>query len=180
MVITTKRIILTGEKGVGKTTLCQRLVEQTQKSGIMIGGLISPAIFGAGQKMGIDVVNLRDNRSRRLAYTHEHITEGPNTKRWAFEQEVVEWGNKVLKESTPCDLLIIDELGPLEFECGSGWQNGFTALDHGEYSLALIVIRPKLLSQALARWPDAEIVELMRYREIESSVMRKLHPISFM
>lgn len=170
------RIILTGEKGAGKTTLCQHLVEQARELGMNVRGVISPAIFEAGQKVGIGVVDLKDSRFRRLAYTHEHKTKGPATEGWAFAKEVVEWGNEVLKESTPCDLLIVDELGPLEFERGQGWLHGFAALDQGEYNLALVVIRPELTNQALARWPDAEIIELTSIHKIETRIMQILHP----
>lgn len=171
-----KRIILTGEKGIGKTTLCQHLAEQARGPGMNIRGVISPAIFESGQKVGIGVVNLKDNSRRRLAYTHEQKSRGPATKRWAFVREAVEWGDAVLKESTPCDLLILDELGPLEFEMGQGWLHGFAALDQGEYNLALVVIRPKLTSRALARWPDAEIVELTSIHKIETCIRQILRP----
>ncbi|MEA3351439.1 MAG: nucleoside-triphosphatase, partial [Chloroflexota bacterium] len=151
---------LTGERGVGKTTFCLHLIDVARALGLDVGGLISPAIFEEGQKVGISVLDIRNNQSRRLAHTREHITTGPNTKRWAFLTEAVEWGNCVLKTSTPCDLLIIDELGPLEFEKDQGWLHALAALDQGEYRLALVVIRPSLINQAIQHWPDAAVVEI--------------------
>ena len=54
----------------------------------------------------------------------------------------MDWGNQTLNTSTPCDVLVVDELGPLEFERGIGLQNGFTAIDSRNFDFALVVIRP--------------------------------------
>lgn len=60
----------------------------------------------------------------------------------------------------PCDLLVIDELGPLEFEQDSGWQAGLQTIDTREFAIGLVVVRPELLAKALMRWPDAYMVEI--------------------
>jgi hypothetical protein len=66
----------------------------------------------------------------------------------------------VRAQAVPCGLLVVDELGPLEFERAQGWLSGLTALDSGEYELGLVVIRPELMGAALARWPEAGIKNL--------------------
>jgi nucleoside-triphosphatase THEP1 len=178
-VSTPKYFILTGDRGVGKTTFCQRLVERAREIGMDVKGLISPAIFEDGKKVGIGVLNLSDNSSRRLAFARECSIGEPNTGRWAFVKESIEWGNQVLIESAPCELLLIDELGILEFEEGTGWQHGFTTIHQGKFQLALVVIRPNLVGSALARWPGAEIIELTSTNEIETRIMQILrlcHP----
>ena len=37
------------------------------------------------------------------------------------DAEVLAWGTRILQQATPCDLLVVDELGPLKFERGEGW-----------------------------------------------------------
>ena len=56
--------------------------------------------------------------------------------------------------------LVIDELGPLEFLRGEGWMAGFEAVNSGEYRVALLVIRPSLLKEALSRWQVSRIINL--------------------
>jgi hypothetical protein len=68
----------------------------------------------------------------------------------------------MLKGAIPCDLLIVDELGPLEFDKGQGWLEGFRAVDSGRYRAALLTIRPSLLDRALQRWGKAEVIDLER------------------
>jgi nucleoside-triphosphatase THEP1 len=64
---------------------------------------------------------------------------------------VFEWGNEVLSRSLPCDLLIIDELGPLEVLGNRGWSNALSVLDAGDYAAALVVCRPGLLDRLQER-----------------------------
>ena len=59
------------------------------------------------------------------------------------------WGNHVLSNSTPCDLLVVDELGPLEIDRGTGWQAGLAAVDSKEYAVAVVVVRAELLGRIL-------------------------------
>lgn len=155
-----QRLIVSGEIGSGKSTFCQQVAEQGRKSGIKLGGLLSLAVFEAGIKVAIRAVNLRDNQARPLAYLRRSRVAGLSTKRWTFISETVMWGNEVLSRAVPCDLLIVDELGPLEFERGEGWLEGLKAIDGGNYAGALVVIRPSLIKQAQQRWPDADVVKI--------------------
>ncbi len=83
-----------------------------------------------------------------------------STQRWAFLLEAVEMGNQILMDAVPCDLLVIDELGPLEFDRGEGWVKGFESVSSGEYKAAIVVIRPSLLDKALMRWEVDRVINL--------------------
>lgn len=76
--------------------------------------------------MGINAVNLKNNETQLLAHLWEKETSGPKTKQWAFIEETILWGSEVLAHATPRDLLVLDELGPIEFERGEGWVQGFS------------------------------------------------------
>src|SRR4030067_480562 len=45
------------------------------------------------------------------------------------------------------------ELGRLECEEGGGWSAGLAAVDSGAFTAAVVVVRPRLLSEAHRRWP---------------------------
>lgn len=79
--------------------------------------------------------------------------------RFHFDPEVLSWGADVLAHSTPCDLLVVDEVGPLELE-GSGWAVGVDILRAGGFRLALAVVRPELLADVRARLPQARTVKV--------------------
>jgi nucleoside-triphosphatase len=156
-----QRFIVTGILGGGKTTFCQVLIRQAQKAGWRIAGVLSPPVFEGDRKVGIDLLDLSTGQRKRLANTREGEGDGPQTIRWAFDGDALAWGNAVLGDVPNCDLLIVDELGPLEFERGEGWLNGFSAVDAGEYKFAVIVIRPQLVERALEKWPDARVIEVI-------------------
>jgi nucleoside-triphosphatase THEP1 len=152
-----KLIILTGEIGSGKSTLCRKISEKLQKSGGIVKGVICPPTYEGEIKTGIEIVSLSDGSHHQLARLREPSSTGLLTHRWDFDEQVTAWGNQVIGDSIPCDVLIIDELGPLEFDHGTGFTNGFSALDSRRYQLALVVIRPSLVDKARLRWPDAKL-----------------------
>lgn len=147
-----KIIILTGEIQSGKTSLCKEVSLKAKEAGVQLSGLISPAVFKKGEKTGIDVINLKNGEHRRLAVLRDGEQTGLETKRWSFINETLKWGNQILENAIPCELLMVDEFGPLEFDRGEGWVSGLKAVDSGEYLVALIVIRQSLIEKASARW----------------------------
>lgn len=156
--------VITGSRGAGKTTFCDRMVRAARESGWQVAGLISRPEFeteakgSATSRSAIQLEDLRSGTVRRLAMRSDSPT--PGSKHWKFDDTVMDWGSRVLEASTPCDLLVIDEVGPLELEREAGWQTAFTALKSGQYAIALVVVRPELLGEAMLRWPDANLVEI--------------------
>jgi len=153
-------ILLTGELQSGKTTLCLDIYQLARETNLRVGGLISPAVFKGDKKIAIDVLDLKGGIRKRLAELRTSHESDLETQRWSFDPEAVDWGNKMLLEAVPCDLLLIDELGPLEFQRGEGWVNGFSVVDSGEYQAAVLVIRPSLVEQAVRRWSDLRIINI--------------------
>jgi nucleoside-triphosphatase THEP1 len=157
-------ILVTGAIGCGKTTYCRQEIDAAQHAGLDVAGVLSPARFEQGVKVGIDVLDLRSGEMRPLA--HLRATEaalnaaGVITQRWRFDTEALAWANQVLATATPCDLLVVDELGPLELEQGRGWMAALAAIDARTFDTALIVVRNSLLALALARWPEAGVIQI--------------------
>lgn len=153
-------VLITGEIQSGKTNLCLDLYLRARKTGIRVGGVLSPPVIEGGEKIAIDVMDLQSGNTKRLAEVKTQTQTDLETKRWSFFPDAVGWGNKMLMEAVPCELLIVDELGPLEFQRGEGWVNGFSVIESGDYSTALIVIRPSLIDEAARRWNVSRIIDL--------------------
>jgi hypothetical protein len=155
-------IIVTGPREVGKTTFCRKLAYFGRALGWDVAGVISPAVYENKIKVGIEVENLRSGEHLILAINNTESVSGLRTSNWCFDHFALEWGNSVLKEATPCDLLIVDELGVLEFERIEGWLAGFDAINMKQYRYGFITIRPEMLKQAQIRWPKTQIIEITR------------------
>jgi len=136
--------LVTGERGVGKTHLCQQVVEQAGKIGYRCAGVLSRAVFDGEEKAAITLVDVATSAERTLAVADDT----PGELRWGryrFVPSTLEWGSDLLTGATPCDLLIVDELGPLELTLGQGLVAALGVLNEGAFSLALVVVRPELL-----------------------------------
>jgi len=142
-------LVLTGETAAGKTTTCRRLARYAAEKGLSPAGIVCPARFDRGQKVGIFATNLRSQETRLLATSIS--SPKPGNLGYQFDDSTLAWANSALAEALPCDLLIVDELGPLELEIGQGFTSAFDVLRKGGYRLAVVVVRPRLLGAFATR-----------------------------
>lgn len=154
-----QRWIVTGRRGAGKTTFCRKLAERARALGWDVAGLLSPAVLGAG-KTGIVALDLRHGESRLLASAEPRAGYALRLGMWWFDPDTLAWGNQVLAAALPCDLLIVDEIGPLELELGQGWSAALEVLAGVSYRLALVVVRPEYCADFQERWPGSQVLTI--------------------
>lgn len=155
--------LLTAPRGAGKTTFCRALADQARAAGWDVAGLLSPPVFENGVKTGILAQNLRTGEARPLAiaiYDLRPSTFDLEHGTWLFDSSILAWGNQILNTCLPCDLFIVDELGPLELIRGEGWVSALETLRQSTYRIGVVVIRPELVETARRMLPIHEIVSL--------------------
>jgi iron complex transport system ATP-binding protein len=167
-------IIVTGQSGSGKSTWCKELARRAAEKGLSVGGVLSPAVFENGEKTGIDLIDLSDGTRRRLADRRQGSSSKVTTPRWQFDEAALDWGNTILGNLPSTDLVIIDELGPLEFVRGMGLQNGLRVVDEGGHRVTCVVVRPSLLSDARKRWPHGLVMDVGDGRQQKRSAVRPI------
>ena len=150
--------LLTGPRGAGKTTTCLYLARIARARGWRASGLISPGRFAHHRKIGIDLLDVGGGQRRPLASLRAR--EEKEGIKWHFDPAILAWGADILRRATPCDLLFIDEIGPLELIQNAGWHIALDVIDQGDYHHAIVVVRPELLSRARKRWPQAQVLEV--------------------
>jgi iron complex transport system ATP-binding protein len=153
-----QRLLITGLSGGGKSTWCARLAGHARKQGFSVRGVLSPAVFEDGRKVAIDMIDLATGERRRLANLRNKTPARLMTTQWQFDPDAIAWGNDVLSAAATGDLVIVDELGPLEFVRHEGLMEGLRLIDEGRYRVACVAVRPSLLQEAQQRWPSAQIV----------------------
>ena len=153
--MTTLLYLLTAPRGAGKTTFCRGLAKQARTTGWDVAGLLSSAVFKGGFKTGILAQDLRTDETRLLAVASQQPFDPvqrqiPNFPGfdlplgdWLFDSTAIVWGNQILETCLPCDLLIVDEIGPLELNRGAGWVSALETLRQPGYRLGVVVIRPE-------------------------------------
>jgi nucleoside-triphosphatase len=137
--------LISGVIGAGKTALCRALAGEARAAGWDVAGLLSPGVFEAGQKTAIQVEDLRSGERRLLASIEPRPGFDLPFGQWHFDRAALAWGNHVLEHSVPCDLLVVDELGPLELLHGQGFTAAQAVLAGGRYRLGIAVVRPALV-----------------------------------
>jgi nucleoside-triphosphatase len=139
-------VLISGERGTGKTTVCRKVVAHAKAAGHACGGLLTLRGDETDQRIVVDV---HTDEMRPLTVTEGGVRQG----RFLFDPAALEWGTDALTRSLPCDLLVIDEIGPLEIEQHSGWAATLDLLRLGQFRLALVVVRPELIRAAQLRLP---------------------------
>ena len=152
--------LLTGQRSSGKTTLCSRLAKLKTAQGWRVSGLLSPARLEGKGKTGIEAQDIRTGVTHLLASQIPGEISGFRFGVWHFDPAILAWGNQVLEQSIPTDLLIVDELGPLEFDLATGWIKAFEVLTRGQFRAALVVVRPECLEEAQKRLKISRIFDV--------------------
>ncbi|HEY42689.1 MAG TPA: DUF2478 domain-containing protein [Anaerolineae bacterium] len=155
-----KLTLITGPSGSGKSAWCSQFIEAARADGRKVGGVLSRPVLMEGRKVGIDLLDLITGEERRLANPRAPDSQGLMTERWLFDTQTLSWANRVLRDLPSCDLVVIDEFGPLEFSRDEGLQEGMRIVDDHQFPELYVVVRPELLSQALKRWPWAEVLDV--------------------
>jgi len=146
--MTARIVILTGERGVGKSTVCRKTIDLAQTKRYTCGGVLTLSHPNDVR----EVCDVHSGHTRRLTL-EPGARDGVNLGRFCFNPATLAWGDDVLAHATPCHLLVVDELGPLEIERRRGWVRAFNVLREVTFTLALVVVRPELLVQAQLRLP---------------------------
>lgn len=165
-------LILCGSSGSGKTTVLLRLLDFLADRHLICRGILCPPVTHDGRKMYIDLLDVSTQKVVHLAEPNMTGDTILATHGWKLNPQAVHFGNKILEDAVPCDILFVDELGPLEYEREEGFLEGFAAINSGEYQIAFITVRPTLLDAALQRWPHAEVVNVNR--SDQQSILRDL------
>lgn len=152
--------LVTGEIGVGKTTYVTRCVTMALQENRMVAGILSPGIYQSGERIAIWANEPHSGDRYPLAELATATSTGIVTPRWAFDRFAVEKANQSLANITAADLLVVDELGPLEWNRGEGFVAAFDLIEKATIGEALVVIRRSLVEVATARWPSANVIEI--------------------
>ena len=140
--------VLTGDRDSGKTLVCTDLAAEGRARGLDVAGIMT-APSGAGLHAPRQVIDLRSGASRMFGIPAQVGTD-PLTPGWDIDSDVFAWATEALSAATPCDLLIVDEVGPLELLDGRGWVHALEVLREGDFGAGLVVCRPSLLDALVA------------------------------
>lgn len=130
---------MTGEIGVGKTTVCEKIAEDARKTGIKCTGILTRRFKMKGNVI-LEVEELSTRERKVLAQKRDDgkIPKGIHICPYVFDDEAIEFAKATLLKRG--ELLIIDEVGPLELR-GEGFGDAWKAFEDSGNRNALLVTR---------------------------------------
>lgn len=166
------RLLVVGEPRSGKTSWCREYIDRRRKSGSSIGGVLSPAVEKQGQRVGSNAVDLLTGKevpfARLLPY--RSFKGGEVVGDYTISRHGISFACSAIKRAVEsrCDLVVIDEVGPLEL-------GGKGLMAAAELALAsplnvLMVVRSSLKEALQRRFPEYEFVVVADLTQSPSNV----------
>ena len=161
-------IVITGDIGIGKTTVCKKVISKLKKKKFLCGGVLSVK----DSKGDIKVLDLRNNKE--IAFASDNIEyNGPRTRNKFFNQEGIDFGIKAIEKSLDSDFLFVDELGPIELE-KEGYYKLLDYIKNNQFNNIILIIRRSLLSK-YKKILDRKIKLFEVNRENRNSIPSKIY-----
>lgn len=145
-------MVLTGEVHEGKTGAARYLSDCLKTKGFDVQGILSPGVFENGERVSFESENIKTGEKKPLAVRHKSKRRFP-FGRYRFNAETLKHDNRLIRDicKSQADLLIIDEIGPLELAEKGRFKGLNTAIKQKDL-LQLWIIRKNKLNEASAKW----------------------------
>ena len=153
-----KSYLLTGEPGVGKTTIIKQVLSHIQKSA---GGFYTEEIRDHGIRRGFRIITL-DGASATLA--HSDIRSPYRVSKYGIDiNSMDDMAIPAIREAIHShDIVVIDEIGKMELFSSSFKDAVIEALESGKNVLGTIMLTPHPWADEVKRRADVEIVSVTR------------------
>jgi len=157
-----KRLLfLTGNPGVGKTTILLKVAEELKARGYSVGGMISREVRSGGTRVGFEILDLNSNQKGWLARVAQ--SNGPQVGKYRVNiKDLNDIGvNAILKAVESLDVVIIDEIGPMELFSEIFREAVKKAFENAKSVIGVVHWKAKdKLIEDLKERKDAEIIEV--------------------
>ncbi len=151
-------LLLTGNPGVGKTTVLTKTVEALKAEGISVGGMISREAREGNMRVGFEILDLTNNKHGWLAHINQRT--GPQVGKYHVNLADLEniGATAILEAAEKCNVIAIDEIGPMELFSQKFKQAVKQALESRRVMLAVVHAKAsdQLINEVKHR-EDAEI-----------------------
>jgi len=105
------RIAITGAPGVGKSTVCRKIIEM---SGFKAGGMLSSDLRVSGVRVGFE---LRDIAAGRVGILAHVKGTGPTLGKYHVNlEDLNSIGVNAIRNAITTGFVVIDEVGPMELK----------------------------------------------------------------
>jgi len=145
-------IIVTGAIGVGKTSVCRKLIEIALNQGFTCGGILTDKATSSS----LIVEDISSGKTETFAST-DNVYDGPRTPKYSFNPRGIDFGLQAIAKGVSADILVVDEFGHLELR-GEGFARALDIIKAGKIKNCILVIRTELLPAFLPLLPPNPLI----------------------
>ncbi|MGC9348466.1 MAG: nucleoside-triphosphatase [Anaerolineae bacterium] len=159
MVSSPEFLLITGARQVGKSTACLRAVRRMQKAGLSVSGL-STTRTGPHD---LEVTEIHTGETYPLTGPfgeqeragNRHGAQDFRPLHFNMLPQAMARSERALHTAFPTEVLLLDEIGPLELKRKEGWFGAIDLLQREQYEVAIIVVRLELLGDLVSVLPGS-------------------------
>lgn len=167
----TKHIVLTGEPGIGKTTVCKNLIHKLQQQSIAVSGFYSEEVRDIDSltnrrvRVDFDIVSVDEKLRAPLArvYPKNSAQRGPTVSKYTVLLDSFERTALPLLQHTETSVIVIDEIGKMELFSHKFKQDVVKLFESGSQMILCTVPASSLpFVNIIKSRPDVKLVEVTR------------------
>jgi nucleoside-triphosphatase THEP1 len=171
-----KVLIISGGRRQGKTSFIKSLTGIIKDK--TLGGIITET--DDNSEAPVYYLKSIDAPERYILCSPDPATGSLSYGRFYFNRSTIERGNNILLDAAGkgCDILIIDEVGPLEMN-GKGWAPAIEQILKNTTIPMIWTVRSSLAGKIARRWNTGKVTIIdVNEKDMESKVLRVVNKLS--
>jgi len=158
-----RKILLTGQPGVGKTTVLIETIKELENRSLKVGGMVTREVRDGSVRVGFEISDLTSRQKGWLAHIEQ--PQGPRIGKYRVNlKDLVEIGvNAIYRAAADpaISIIAIDEIGPMEL-CSEDFETAVEKVVEAEKRLIGTIhykARSALIEHIRSR-SDVKILEI--------------------
>lgn len=147
--------ILSAPVHTGKTTWLSQVVTELKRQNRACKGILTYAVFDGNKRIGYDTENIETGERqafiRQVGYDAAFEDSDVYLRDYHFSSVVIEEVNQMLKNAINSDVVVIDEIGPLELQ-GKGFFPAISFLISQPPACLIMVVRDTILPEVILKF----------------------------
>ncbi|MFX0113312.1 MAG: nucleoside-triphosphatase [Candidatus Hodarchaeota archaeon] len=162
-----RRIILTGNPRIGKTTIVRRVLLAAKEKNLVIAGVMTPEILERGKRKGFQIVDLKSGKKGILASleaNNKHFSKWRVGRYRVHKESLNEIAIPAIREvleKSNADLLVIDEIGKMEVLDANFAALAMKAIGSDDYSFSTLATLGHGIPKSLRAILEIDFIEKM-------------------